>query len=105
MIGMTKDVVCGEHVYVVRELTVIEIRNWIGQLDASNIDVVDELLIEKAQLSAVRLMAGITKDDMDQMPPSVIGKIVDAAKTVNPHFFAMLDKVVSASRPQRPGSS
>ena len=101
MRGLTKEVVIGEKVYIVRELTVLEIRNWIGSLDASSIDVVDELLSDGVQLSAVRAMADISRDDMDAMVPSAIDKLVEAAKSVNPRFFAMVDRVLAASRLQK----
>jgi hypothetical protein len=53
----------------------------------------------------VRLMAGLSKDDMEQMPPSELDKIVDAAKAVNHRFFSMVDRVVAASRAIKPGPS
>lgn len=105
MRGLTKVVTIGETAYTVRELPVIEIRNWIGSLDGQSLDLVDELLIDGVQLSAVRLMTGISKDEMDQMPPSEIDKLVEAAKAANPRFFSMVDRVVAASRPPKPGPS
>jgi hypothetical protein len=102
---MTRQVTIEDKAYTVRELTVAEIRNWIGGLDSKDLDLVDELLIDGVQLSAVRLMAGLSKDDMEQMPPSELDKIVDAAKAVNHRFFSMVDRVVAASRAIKPGPS
>lgn len=102
MKGITKILQIDGREITVRELAVWEIRNWIGGLDGKEIDLVDELLIEGVQLSAVRLMAGISKEDMEQMMPSDLDKVVDAAKQVNHRFFSMVDRVVAASRQIRP---
>ena len=102
MRGMTKAVQIGDRELVVRELSVAEVRNWIGSLDAKEVDLVDELLIDGVQLSAVRLMAGISKDEMEEMMPSELDKVVDAAKMVNHRFFSMVDRVVAASRQLKP---
>jgi hypothetical protein len=102
---MTKDVTVDGRVYTVRELAVWEIRNWIQNLQGADLDLIDELLIEGIQLSAVREMAGISKEDFDAMTPSELDKIVDVAKQVNLRFFAMVDRVVAASKSARQSPS
>lgn len=102
MRGMTKVIQLGDQEITVRELAVWEVRNWIASLSGQEVDLVDELLIDGVQLSAVRLMAGISKEDMEQMMPSELDKIVDAAKQVNHRFFTMVDRVVAASRSIKP---
>jgi hypothetical protein len=102
MRGMTKNVQIGDREITVRELAVWEVRNWIGSLSGQEVDLVDELLIDGVQLSAVRLMAGISKEDMEKMMPSELDKVVDAAKQVNHRFFTMVDRVVAASRSIKP---
>ena len=103
MRGITKVIQLGDQEVTVRELAVWEVRNWIASLSGQEVDLVDELLIDGVQLSAVRLMAGIPKEDMEQMMPSELDKIVDAAKQVNHRFFSMVDRVVAASRSIKPG--
>ena len=102
MRGMTKVIQLGDQEITVRELAVWEVRNWIASLSGQDVDLVDELLIDGVQLSAVRLMAGISKEDMEQMMPSELDKIVDVAKAVNHRFFSMVDRVVAASRSIKP---
>jgi len=102
MRGMTKVIQLGDQEITVRELAVWEVRNWIASLSGQEVDLVDELLIDGVQLSAVRLMAGISKEDMEQMMPSELDKVVDAAKQVNHRFFTMVDRVVAASRSIKP---
>ena len=102
MRGMTKVIQLGDQEITVRELAVWEVRNWIASLSGNEVDLVDELLIDGVQLSAVRLMAGISKEDMEQMMPSELDKVVDAAKQVNHRFFTMVDRVVAASRSIKP---
>jgi hypothetical protein len=99
---MTKVIQLGDQEVTVRELAVWEVRNWIASLSGQEVDLVDELLIDGVQLSAVRLMAGISKEDMEQMMPSELDKVVDAAKQVNHRFFTMVDRVVAASRSIKP---
>ena len=102
MRGLSRTVVVEGRDIIVRELSVLEIRNWIGNLDGKEIDLVDELLIDGVQLSAVRLMSGISKEEMEEMMPSELDKVVDAAKQVNHRFFTMVDRVVAASRSLKP---
>ena len=102
MRGMTKTVQIADREITVRELAVWEVRNWIASLSGQDVDLVDELLIDGVQLSAVRLMSGISKEEMEQMMPSELDKIVDVAKQVNHRFFSMVDRVVAASRSIKP---
>ena len=102
MRGLSKTVTIDGRDYVVRELLVWEIRNWINTLSANSVDLIDELLIENVQLSAVRQLASLSTEDFEQMPPSELEKIVDAAKQVNHRFFSMVDRVVAASRLTKP---
>jgi hypothetical protein len=39
---------------------------------------------------------------MEEMMPSELDKVVDAAKMVNHRFFSMVDRVVAASRQLKP---
>jgi len=102
MRGLSKTVTIDGRDYIVRELAIWEIRNWINTLSANSVDLIDELLIENVQLSAVRQMASISDEDFEQMPPSELEKIVDAAKQVNHRFFSMVDRVVAASGQKKP---
>lgn len=105
MRGLTKIVTIEGKDYTVRELSVLEIRNWIGGLDERAFDMVDELLIEGAQLSAIREMTGISAEQMDALLPSEVDLLVATAKEVNPRFFSMVTRVLDLARSMKPGKN
>lgn len=76
-----------------RELTVAEVRQWLLDLKArqpaETIDEVHALLFEDIDLADLVRMSDITLEQLDELPPSAIDKLIAAAKTVNSHFFGL----------------
>ncbi|UZR30792.1 hypothetical protein [Methylococcus mesophilus] len=85
---------------VVRELTVGEVRAWLKDANAE---------LDRNDLVALALFADITLDDLtrfsdlsraelDAMLPSELDKVREAAKSLNPHFFGLRERLANAAQ-------
>lgn len=103
MIGLTRKVELNGSTYTARELTVIEVRNWLhSQASAEDFSVVDEMLFADYGVSSadLLLMSDITKEQLDKLPPSAMKPLADAIKEVNPDFFGMRRRLAAISTTQ-----
>lgn len=87
----------------VRELTVGEVRTWLAGLEAKlaqQVDVVDDALFDDFSLADLPLFAPMEDGsaNIDAMTQSDVHKIHDAAKRINPDFFALRGKLLMAGR-------
>ena len=83
---------------VVLELTVRDQRQWLKQYfeqaaeaakAKADYDVVSWKLFDEVRLYDIAFMTDLTMEDLEDMTPSNIQKVVDVCKKVNPHFFDM----------------
>lgn len=95
---MTETVKVDGREVAVLELTVRDQREWLKQRiqagkDAAKagaeFDVIGWQLFEDMTFSDVAFMTDLEADDLEDMTPSAIEKVVNACKKVNPHFFGM----------------
>lgn len=84
----------------VRELTVGEIRAWLAEAEAADVDGVDvvgSLLFEDMALADLSRMTDITAEEMDALPLSVINQIKGVAKALNADFFALRQRITDVA--------
>jgi predicted flavoprotein YhiN len=101
MQGLTKKLEMAGTEVTARELTTLEVRNWLKELrDAEEFSVVDEMLFSDEGVSTADLlrMSDATKDLIDSLPPSEIVQLAKAVKEVNPHFFAMRQRLITLNQ-------
>jgi len=96
MRGLTKVVEIEGKDWTVRELTMAEIRAWLVSLADAQHDPLDVALVEGVHLSAIRLMTGMSEEQMAELLPSEINQLVLAAKVANPGFFSMMARLTAA---------
>jgi len=94
MSRITKAVECAGKTRVVKELTPREIDALFDQSQAGTSSIVDQMLeVHDLNLVLLAAMVGVEPKDLEtellDTPPSEYGKVIDAAKEVNPDFFAM----------------
>lgn len=75
----------------VRELTVGAVRKLL--VSEGNGSLVDEVLFD-VRLSDLPVFTSLQSEEISEMHPSSLHEVVTACKEVNPHFFAMLAKVI-----------
>lgn len=93
----TREIVIDGNPIICRELTVIQIRQWLQESgQATNLDVVSEALFRDCSLHDLKRMTDLTDDLIDTLKPSQIQKVIDVAKELNPHFFALLSRLTGA---------
>jgi hypothetical protein len=93
MQGTPPPVTVGETVVTVRELTVIEIRNWVASLEARKLELVDDMLLEDFSIRDLAIMTDQPTEFFENLGPSAIRTIIAAGKKVNPDFFGMVARI------------
>ncbi|GEM_PF-1317287 len=56
--------------------------------------IVDFALFDYVALPDLMKMTDLSMDDINTMRPSELARVVEAVKEVNPHFFALADKLI-----------
>ncbi|MBF0422782.1 MAG: hypothetical protein HQL73_07300 [Magnetococcales bacterium] len=88
------------HVITVSELTTGGVRALLKSVTATindgNFDVVDFELFPGVDLISVARMVG--NATLDDLTPSQLEKVIEKCRLVNPHFFAMRDRLLAAGR-------
>ncbi len=82
---------------VCREVSVGQLRSMIGsQIEG---DLVDDFLFENMRLQDLMQMSNLTREQVDQMPPSALRIAVDACREANPDFFDMAGRLAALRKP------
>lgn len=100
MRGLTRVVEIEGKDWTVRELTMAEIRQWLASLGEMQHDPLDVALVDGVHLSAIRLMCGMSEEQMAGLLPSEIEQLVAAAKMANPGFFSMMARLTKSGDPK-----
>lgn len=89
--------VCGKF-YMVRELTVEEVRDWIVSVENNTrpTDPVGDFIFDDIAVSELAMMCDVDPAEFDNCRPSELHPLVQVAKELNPHFFRVR-AVVSAA--------
>lgn len=87
----------------VRELTVAEIRQWLLDISDdvgadSDVDVVDQLLLDDVALGDIARMTDLPVDEMDQMSPSDLRALAKVCRELNADFFSLRDRLAGIGR-------
>lgn len=87
----TDTVKLGDHSVTLRELTVGEVRGML--LSRPEQDTVDYLLFDDITLGELMQMTDLSKETIDNLTQSELDTVRVKAKELNPHFFAMLNRI------------
>lgn len=88
----------GDRQVVVREMTLGEIRAWLKEASTVTlVDTVDALLFDDFRPVDLRVMVA-EGTDLDCLTPRELRQVYEAAREVNPDFFALLAKAVDQGR-------
>lgn len=104
MIAREKQTKIGDgRTVTVRELTVAEIRRWLLDMsdDAAaetDVDVVDQLLLDDVALGDIARMTDLPVDEMDAMSPSDLRALAKVCRELNADFFSLRDRLVGIGR-------
>lgn len=87
----TETLKLGDHSVTLRELTVGEVRGML--LSRPEQDTVDYLLFDDITLGELMQMTDLSKETIDNLTQSELDTVRVKAKELNPHFFAMLNRI------------
>jgi hypothetical protein len=103
MYQVTRDLTFGDLKITVKELTVAEVRNWINEAktEKSEFDFfVDLLSFDGIGIDEIHLFTDLKKEQVDELPPSVLAKAAAVIKEVNGVFFNQYLPTVNKLRDQ-----
>ena len=93
---------------ILKELTVSEVREWIKSeialeqkregTEDSEFDWVGEWLIDDIPLRILTMMSSLESDELGDMLPSDLSKVVEGCKEVNSYFFALRSRILGLGK-------
>ncbi|WP_033998010.1 hypothetical protein [Pseudomonas paraeruginosa] len=91
----SKEITLGDKSVLVRELTVLQVRDWLAEMQQPGTprDPVDEALFPECSLTDLQRMTSLTAADIDQLRPSQLREVLALCKELNPSFFAFMGLV------------
>lgn len=94
----SKQIDIGGRTVTVRELTVGEIRDWVTEIESGRkaIDVAGEFLFDDCSVDDLVRMSDMPRGAFDNLAPSQIDPIREAARELNPGFFRARVAVAAA---------
>lgn len=94
----TKQVDVDGRTVTVRELTVREVRDWVTEIESGGktIDVAGEFVFEDCAVDDLVRMSDMSREAFDDLAPSQIEPIREAARVLNPGFFRVRAAVAAA---------
>jgi len=95
-VRIIKEKKIGDRVVQIKELTLAEIRAWLA--DQGEGDVVDAMLFDDCSLRDLTRLTDLQAAALEELAPSEIEELVNAAREVNWRFFAMREKIVALGR-------
>lgn len=87
----TETLKLGDNSVTLRELTVGEVRGML--LSRPEQDTVDYLLFDDITLGELMQMTDLSKETIDNLTQSELDTVRVKAKELNPHFFAMMNRI------------
>ena len=102
MPGRTKKVEVAGVQVTARELSIEEIYHWLGAAEArfdaainaeKKPDAVGAMLLDTLTLDDLMLTSDLTEVTWRKAYPSEMDTLIDAVKEVNPHFFALRERM------------
>ena len=94
----TETLKLGDNSVTLRELTVGEVRGML--LSRPEQDTVDYLLFDDITLGELMQMTDLSKETIDNLTQSELDTVRVKAKELNPHFFAMMNRIKQAIKAQ-----
>ncbi|WP_312936855.1 hypothetical protein [Stutzerimonas nitrititolerans] len=86
----SKELMIGDLSVIVRELTVLQVRTWLADMqkpDPSLRDLVDDGFFEECSVADICRMSSMTVDQINALRPSQVLQVIAVCKELNPDFF------------------
>ena len=92
----SKELMLGDVSVIVRELTVLQVRNWLAETvsPTGQPDIVDQILFSDCSLGDLQRMTSLSLEQIDQLRPSDLRKVIALCKELNPDFFGFMGRLV-----------
>ena len=91
----SREVTLAGHSVICRELTVLQVRNWMEGLGSEAPDPLSAMLFENCPLDDLKRMTDLNDETINSLRPSQIEQLIKVCKELNPHFFALLGRMAA----------
>jgi hypothetical protein len=78
---------------ICRELTVLQMRNWLEGLGSEAPDPISASLFRECTFDELKRMTDLNDEKINALRPSQVEQVIKVCKELNPHFFVMLGRV------------
>ena len=97
----SKELQLGSISVTVRELTVIQVRDWLAAMvqPGDQVDIIDQAFFHECSLSDLQRMTSLTHAQIDQLRPSDLRQVIALCKELNPDFFGFMARLVKPVAP------
>lgn len=98
----SKELRFGSIVVTVRELTVLQVRNWLSELTKTpeEFDIVGLAFFAECSFGDLQRMTSLRPEEIDQLRPSELKQVVALCKELNPDFFGFMERLTTAPTPR-----
>lgn len=97
--AMVVPVPIGERTFKVRELSVRELREWIGRAESgAPVDPLRRFMFDDCSLDDLAQMCDISGDDLEGYAPSELEPLRAKCKELNPAFFRVRAAMETVAR-------
>lgn len=96
----SKELQLGEISVTVRELTVLQVRAWLAEINKpteAEFDLLNEALFTDCAISDLKRMTSLTEEQINHMRPSELRKVIALCKELNPDFFGFMGRLVKTA--------
>lgn len=91
----SREVVVAGQPVICRELTVLQVRNWLEGMGGAVPDPLDAALFRDCTLAELKRMTDLNDEKLNGLRPSQVEQVIQVCKELNPHFFALLGRVAA----------
>lgn len=97
----SKELQLGGIAVTVRELTVLQVRNWLAEMvnPTGQADIVDQAFFDECSLGDLQRMTSLTREQIDQLRPSQLRDVIALCRELNPDFFGFMGRLVKPAAP------
>lgn len=97
----SKEIQLGSISVTVRELTVLQVRDWLSAMvqPGEQVDITDQAFFNECSLSDLQRMTSLTLAQIDQLRPSELRQVIALCKELNPDFFGFRARLVKPVAP------
>jgi len=83
--------------YTCKELTPGQVKEVLDEVEKAQANILDLLFPQSMPCIAVEISTGVTRDILEEFPPSAYEVLLKTVEEVNPFFVALVKRILAAA--------